>query len=177
MGRVDWDTARFKYMDDSRVSYAMLAKEYGVSKSTVQAHATKHQWTKLRAELNTRKADKLLEVFDTDHEALNETHLTYYRSVQAYTFRAMNALVQEIKIGRVKKYHAHAIASLGRTLDEAIKQERLLLGLPYEPTTTTAVISLEELNGFAGAQPVSDTEIASQEKQYQERQKRLRRTT
>jgi len=109
-------------------SYQQVADKFGVSKRAVTKLATREDWQRRIEELERasreRTEQKVLETL----EDMNVRHLRSLRVVQA---KALEAL---------RSSHLSTAMDAVRSLDLAIKQERLIRGEPSE----RAAISLEE---------------------------------
>lgn len=132
MGKVNWEEAKLLYVADTRMSYAVLAKHYGVAKPTVQAHGTKHKWTELRKQVSEQRVQAILEAAGDSYTEFEVRQVKYFKYVQASALQALNLINKEMSSG-VKKYHASAIATLERIISDAMTQERLVLGIHYKP--------------------------------------------
>lgn len=134
MGRVNWEEAKIWYLKDTRVSYAILAKYYGVSKPTIQAHATKHGWVKLRQQYSDERVAGLLASAGDSYTEFEARQLKYFKYMQAMAMQHLLELNALREANKIKLHHLVATtASIGRTLTMAIKQERLVLGIQYLP--------------------------------------------
>lgn len=132
MGKVNWEEAKLLYASDTRMSYAVLAKHYGVTKPTIQAHGTKHKWMELRKQVSEQIIQAILEAAGDSYTEFEVRQIKYFKYVQASALQALNLINKEMSTG-VKKYHATAIATLGRIMGDAMIQERLVLGIHYKP--------------------------------------------
>lgn len=134
MGRVNWEEAKIWYLKDTRISYAVLAKYYGVSKPTIQAHATKHGWVKLRKQYSEERVAGLLASAGDSYTEFEARQLKYFKYMQAMAMQHLLELNALRDSDNIKLHQLVATtASIGRTLNMAIKQERLVLGIQYLP--------------------------------------------
>lgn len=128
MGRVNWIDARDMYIRDTRNSYSYIAQVYGVSKSTIQAKATKENWPELRR----RGVKQAVSVHASKQELvaqeMNDRHLDLYKGIEAV---AANLLFDYSQLSRDNKLKdVTTLGTLARVLKLAITEQRKILGLP-----------------------------------------------
>jgi hypothetical protein len=105
-------------------SYRAVADHYGCSKTTVGNTATRENWA-VRIGERERKAREVTEQKAVETLAdVNDRHLRMFRTIEAKALEALRAMSLERAIEAV------------RSLDVAIKGERLILGEPTDRTVT-----------------------------------------
>lgn len=144
--KINWNQVRDEYVADSTVSYADLAKKWGVSKVSVGKRGSVEGWPELRQRL----ADKAYEDFqqkllDVKSAIQNEQLGTYGRLSQLILTQINSYLTEGAylkgKDGEpiinpdtdqpyTTQPDAFQLEKLARALDIAEKGRRLVLGLP-----------------------------------------------
>jgi hypothetical protein len=171
MGKVDWDEAELWYMSDSRISYAMLATYYKVSKPTIQAHGTKHKWSDKREEFKKKRMDNLLNRFNTDLDKVNEDHLSKYRAMRSVMYALF---VDIVRINDEDMYKRSSdVARLSKALNMVIMQERAILGLPvYRKRAETNPLFVNPYV-LHDAERVTEEEVRIAKEKFKAHQKRI----
>lgn len=130
-----WDVVEAEklYLSDNTVSYADLAKKYGVAKNTIQRYATLNKWPERRQNM----VENGITQFEDEHAKLiaetNDQHLEYYKNMQ----KAGNAaLLHELEqcTGKDGKLTSSPdikqLQGAASVLKMGIDGARLVLGLP-----------------------------------------------
>lgn len=171
MGRVNWDEAELWYISDSRMSYAMLAAYYRVSKPTIQAHGTKHKWKAKREEFKQKRANNLLSKFDTNIDDVNARHLAQYRLLNTTLYNLAWQIAHETQYDLLAK--APYISKLTRALNRVITEERVILGLPVARKRAEVNHMYLGLSGVRNLDYATDDEVREMEERFKKRQARI----
>lgn len=113
-------------------SYSAVAEHYGVSKKTVTRLATSQHWqerlndAEIKARENTQK--KLVETL----EDVNERHLKMLRAVQTRALETLRSMPLKSAIDAVRSLH------------DAIKTERVVIGEPGDRTAVSVEDAIKE---------------------------------
>jgi hypothetical protein len=168
---IDWFQARALYLTDNTVSYADIAKKYGVTKKAVEDRAKKETWAKLRQDLGEKAFTAFQEkLLDTKESAQNR-HLLQYQNLQGLANKAIGILAEhsyatDIK-GRLvlnekgkpipQAPNPFQLEKLAKTMQIAMNGERVVLGLP---TSVGAITDPEGGNPWGG---LADMLLAARE--------------
>lgn len=163
-----WDVVEAEklYLSDASVSYSDIAKKYGVALTTVKNYGKAHDWPEQRQRLT----EKGLESFAEKHAALisetNDDHLRIFKNSRNIAY---NNLVKISKQAGDKIIDVKELSGNISAISEAVKSERMVLGLPTliqqfgptkdveeeEATWATILTSVEEARkaGLVDAKP------------------------
>jgi len=101
-------------------SYEALARRLGVTKRTVTRTATKERWQERIVKIEQQARERADEAAIETLQAINARHLKMLRAIQGKALQALQALPLATGMDAV------------RSIEIAIKQERLILGEPSE---------------------------------------------
>jgi len=157
MGKVNWEEAKLLYLKDSRISYSVLARHYGVAKPTIQAHATKHGWADLRKKISDQRVQGLLAAAGDSYTEFEVRQLKIFRHIQAIVSKDIANLRKEMDSKDLKSLtkHISSMTTLQRTLFSAIKEERLILGIEYKPVRHPLDLTTEVSIRKSGDKPLT----------------------
>jgi hypothetical protein len=170
--KVDWEKAKRWYLDDATRSYADVAKQFGVTKRTVELQSKKGDttWTTLRQDLGETQTANFVSEKQKDLDDTNEQHRKLYQAMQRAGARALSMLTPEIDeaTNKVKKggtVDARGMQAAANTIKAGIEGERVILGLPI-------IISKSE-TAIQDYTPPSAAEASKKISKWTERQARL----
>ncbi|MCB9492247.1 MAG: hypothetical protein H6674_09315 [Dehalococcoidia bacterium] len=123
-------------------SYAAVADRFGVNKKTVTRTALAQRWRERLAEVEAKAREGTHRRLVESLEEVNERHLRMLRAVQQRALEALRSMPLKTAIDAVRSLH------------DAIKNERLVLG---EPNDRTA-INVEDLIKREHARWMSENE-------------------
>lgn len=143
--KINWFEARNDYIADASLSYADIAKKYGVTKTGVQKRGTKEGWPELRQSYADKAFDQFQEKLLDQKSKAQSDHLVSYQNMRAI----VNRQIMQIAEQRVPEYdkkgnivldlkgkplfrepEAGELKLLSQALHNAIAGERIVLGLP-----------------------------------------------
>ena len=149
--KIDWNKAYEWFMGDASRSYSDVAKEFDVSKRSVEKRATvldgKGGWTtwaEKRRELGEIAKKEAEDAYRKSIPAREEQHLALYRNMQLATGVKVNMLVSQgdwlvnPKTGKkvkVQEFSARELADAAKALKLSIDGERVILGLSTSVST------------------------------------------
>ena len=143
-----WDATKAlaEYLSDSNLSYADIAKKYGVSHDTVEKEGSKSDWVERR-----RKAGELaiLDAEAAKRQKIADHIETYERIFINLRNIANNAMVRINKeAGTTKIPDVLALVHSTTVLIRAFENERRLLGLPTRDIAITGKDGENMWGGF-----------------------------
>lgn len=163
MAKIDWVEARNKYLQDSSLSYSDIGKQFGVTKTAVEARGKKEGWVELRQSLGEKAYEKFQKnLLDVKSKA-QDRHLQEYQNLQALVNRSMEAISNNNfytdKKGNVIKDaegkpirippNPFDLEKIAKTLKIAVDGERVVLGLPTTVSGITDGQGDSVWSGFA----------------------------
>lgn len=148
--KIDWFEARKRYLSNSTVSYADIADEFGVSKTSVEARARSEGWVELRQELGEKAFNELTEKLVNIKTTANDRHLKHYQNLQAIANMSIQDMAERSferdRKGRIiiidgkpipKPVNPFELEKLAKALKTSIDGERVVLGLPTSVSALT----------------------------------------
>lgn len=141
VSKIDWQKAYQWFIADARRSYADVAKEFNVSKQSVERNARTTTedgesvtWAKRRQLLGENAKKRTDDEYRKSTPARTEQHLMQYRNLQII----LSAKVTQLAQGNtIQSTDASQLASIARALKIAIDGERVILGLATSITPVT----------------------------------------
>ena len=168
---IDWLQAKMMYVQNNTMSYADIAKRFGVSTRQVQRRGSEENWVECRQDVVNSAEIKILENTIDEMAATNDRHRKLYRNIQSMIHTYMKIINQHNKamVEKAKKegkvvnpknlYNPMNLHYLTQVLVSAIEGERVTLDLPtvvvaqpgyklnpeieYTPETEELIKSLE----------------------------------
>lgn len=148
VSKIDWQKAYQWFIADARRSYADVAKEFNVSKQSVERNARTTTedgesvtWAKRRQLLGENAKKRTDDEYRKSTPARTEQHLMQYRNLQII----LSAKVTQLAQGNtIQLTDAAQLASIARALKIAIDGERAILGL------ATSVSAIKPENDDSG---------------------------
>jgi len=142
---IDWIKAREFYLSDASVSYADVAKEFGVSKVSVENRGKKDDWVKLRQSLGEKAFDNFQKKLLKTKEAAQDRHLQQFQNLQALINKSIQAIAQQAQPDALE------LRRLSGALKDSVMGERVVLGLPTNVGSITDPEGNDAFKGFAEA--------------------------
>jgi hypothetical protein len=148
VSKINWQEAYQWFIADARRSYADVAKNFNVSKQSVERNArttTEHgksvTWAKRRQSLGENAQKRTDDEYRKSTPARTEQHLMQYRNLQIILSAKITLLAQG---NMIQSTDAGQLASIAKALKIAIDGERVILGL------TTSVSAIKPENDDSG---------------------------
>lgn len=156
---VDWGKARIDYLADGSLSFADIAKKYGVSKTAVEAQSRKESWAQLRQDLGEKAYNEFQAKMLSTKDRAQSEHLMSFQNMRALINRAAmemsqhnyyrdkkgNLILAKDKDGNDQPIpiplDPFQLEKLAKAQQIAINGERVALGLP------TSVSGLSDPDG------------------------------
>lgn len=133
VSKIDWQKAYQWFIVDARRSYADVAKEFNVSKQSVERNARTTTedgesvtWAKRRRLLGENAKKQAEAEHKKSVPVRNEQHLLQYRNLQIITSSKISAVASQ---GKIQDIDASQLLSLAKALKIAVDGERIILGL------------------------------------------------
>lgn len=161
--KIDWNDARQYYLSDSSVSYAMVAKQFGVSTVTVEKRGKKEKWVELRQNYSEQAFNTFQQnLLDTKAKSQSR-HMQAFQNAQAVA----NKIIYELSASNFyKDKNGNLILNSNSkpipvpvdpldlqravsALKESIMGERVVLGLPTNVSSLTDKDGNDSIGGFA----------------------------
>ncbi len=160
---IDWYEVRKEYLQDSSITYELLAKKYKVSKTTIGNKALAENWTELRQDLNEKAFTKFTEKLLDTKSSANSRHLQHWQNLQAlannaiidmaerryYTNKAGHLVLDKDNNPIPTPINTFALEKLAKALKDAINGERVVLGLPTSVSAITDPQGNSVWSGFS----------------------------
>jgi FKBP-type peptidyl-prolyl cis-trans isomerase (trigger factor) len=127
MAKINWSAALTKYLMDQSLSYADIAKEFGLSTKAVANQAKKENWPKLRQETYQKIIQKLPEKISEEAVEANKRHLQIAKVFQSKGLEVLKEKLPE------------TFTEAKETIKDGIELERKALGLNIEQKQPIAV--------------------------------------
>lgn len=121
--KIRWEKALVDYISDDTVSYASIAKKYGVSKQAVVEHASREGWQDLREETRKKVIQKLPEKIGENISDVNARH------------QKIGLKLQDIGLEALDKFKPMNFREARDTIVLGVTLERKILGLDSEIKT------------------------------------------
>ena len=149
-GKVDWDKAFAWFMEDATRSYSDVAKQFDVTKRSVERKATVVlengswvTWAERRQQVGDEVRKKAEDDYRKSIPAREEQHLIQYRNLQIAVGTKVNMLAnqgewlrnKEGKKIKVQEFSARELADSAKALQIAVNGERVILGLSTSVST------------------------------------------
>lgn len=150
-GKVDWNKAFAWFMEDATRSYADVAREFDVTKRSVERKAyvdnddgSFETWAERRQRVGDEVRKKAEDDYRKSIPAREEQHLALYRNLQLATGVKINLLVNQgdwlvdPKTGKkvkVQEFSTRELADAAKALKLSIDGERVILGLSTSVST------------------------------------------
>lgn len=166
---IDWFEARKDYLTVNTLTYADIAKKYGVSKTAVENRAKAESWVELRQDLGEKAFNKFTEKLLDTKSSANNRHLTHWQNLQAL---ANNSIVdmaersyERNKAGHIilidgkpipRPINTFELEKLAKALKVAIDGERVVLGLPTSVSALTDSEGGSVWSGFSDMVKVAE---------------------
>jgi uncharacterized protein YjcR len=148
--KIDWFQARQDYLENSTVSYADIAKKYGVSKTAVEARGKNEGWAELRQSLGEKAFSEFQENLLSQKNRAQNDHLKLYQNMRALVHKSIMALHEEGEYERdrnneivftepdkdgnthpiKKSFDPFRLEKMAKALQISVNGERTVLGLP-----------------------------------------------
>lgn len=161
--KADWLAAKSMYVENHTLSYADIARIFGVSHRQVKRHGVAEEWTQCRHSVTVSAENKIYERVADDRVAINDKHLVMYRNAQALINQYIKIIHENLKTVQVKAeaegrevsikelYHSQELYHLVQAMKVAIEGERTAVGLP---TKVIAVRGTESEQSTPAFMPV-----------------------
>lgn len=134
VSKIDWQKAYQWFIADARRSYADVAKEFNVSKQSVERNARTTTedgesvtWAKRRQLLGENTRKRTDDAYRKSIPVRTEQHLMQYRNLQIILSAKITLLAQG---NTIQSTDASQLANIAKALKIAIDGERVILGLP-----------------------------------------------
>lgn len=142
MATIDWVQAKKDYLEDGTMSYQKIANKYGVSKKTVENHASVEGWANLRqtlGEVSIQQAEG--EIVNRNAE-INTKHQKQYADMQVLAVNiiriASNTMAKAAREKGLENLSVYekdfikpgSLVNLYNALKIAMDGERVTVGLP-----------------------------------------------
>ena len=149
--KIDWSAAYAWYLEDVTRTYSDVAKQFGVSTTTVERQAKVDNddgswmtWAERRLELGEEAKKKAEDEYRKSVPARNEEHLKQYRNLQIATSNKIAMLANQGqwvvnpntgKKFKLQEFDARQLADAAKALQVGINGERVVMGLPTSVST------------------------------------------
>jgi hypothetical protein len=149
--KIDWDKAYAWFIEDTSRTYKDVAKQFGVSKTSVERNAKVTlddgswcTWAERRQMLGDEAQKKAEDEYRKSVPARNEEHLKQYRNLQIATSNKIALLAnqgqwvvnpQTGQKFKVQEFDARQLADAAKALQIAINGERVVMGLATSVST------------------------------------------
>ena len=149
--KIDWDKAYAWFLDDATRTYKDVAKQFSVSKTSVERNATVTlddgswcTWAERRQMLADEVKKKAEEEYKKSVPVRNEEHLKQYRNLQIATSSKIAMLAnqgtwvinpQTGQKFKIQEFDARQLADAAKALKIAIDGERVIMGLATSVAT------------------------------------------
>lgn len=143
--KINWLEARQMYLGDETVSYADIAKKFGVALKTVSERGKKEGWLKLRQNLSEKAFDNFQKKLLKVKESAQDRHLQQFQNLQALINKSIQAIAQQ------EQPDALELRRLSGALKDSVMGERVVLGLPTNVGSITDPEGNDAFKGFAEA--------------------------
>ena len=139
---IDWLQAKMMYVQNNTLSYADVAKRFGVSTRQVQRRGSDENWVECRQDVVNSAEIMILERTIDERAATNDRHRKLYREIQSMIHTYMRIINQHNKsvVEKAKTegtvvdpknlYSAANLHYLTQSLVNAIEGERVTMDLP-----------------------------------------------
>lgn len=139
---IAWDAIRAEYVSDDTLTYAVLARKYGVARSTIQKRGKKEEWSSLRKKATENILEDVIENKKLLIADANKRHVEGSKEVQEAILKGVrwiNSFTDDMVKGKRKKKVADnvpgtvlfskALSELVGSYRRAADLERAALGL------------------------------------------------
>jgi len=153
--KIDWNKAFAFYIEDHTRSYSDVAKEFGVTKKSVERNAQYTitegpekgswiTWAERRQEVGELARKKAEEDYKKTAPVRSQQHLMQYRNLQVAIALKVNQLANEGewyvnpttgKKIKIQSTDARQLADVSKAMKLAIDGERVIMGLPTSVST------------------------------------------
>lgn len=153
--KVDWNKAFAWFIEDHTRSYSDVAKQFGVTKHTVEQNAKVTYkddtgatvwatWSERRHLLGENARKKAEEDYKKTAPVRSQQHLLQYRNLQVAVSQKVTALAAQGEIlvnpttgkrVKVQEFDARQLADAAKALKLAVDGERVIMGLPTSVST------------------------------------------
>lgn len=149
--KIDWNVAFAWFLEDASRSYSDVAKQFDVSKRSVERKAFVNNddgsfetWAERRQRVGDEARKDAEDAYRKSIPAREEQHLALYRNMQVATGVKVNLLVNQgdwlvnPKTGKkvkVQEFSARELADAAKALKLSIDGERVILGLSTSVST------------------------------------------
>lgn len=161
--KIDWNEALQYYLADGSVSYADIARKFGVSKNTVEKRGTKEKWVKLRQESSEKTFNTFQQKLLDQKTQSQSRHLQAFQNAQAVANKIIYELSESnywkdkkgnLILNNDGKPIPIAVDPLDlqravTALKDSIMGERVVLGLPTNVSSLTDKDGNDSVGGFA----------------------------
>jgi hypothetical protein len=140
--KADWLQAKLVYIENPNLSYADIARMFGVSLKQVKKHGAKNNFVEGRQEVSDSVEIKIKETIVDERVKANERHAIAYKNMQSLINTYINIISNDIKrierqaaaegrdVTTKELYSTQKLFYLIKALKTAIDGERVTLDLP-----------------------------------------------